>query len=251
MIRVGIVGGTGKLGKEILQLLQENKELQVGAVLARKQSPYIGMDARVLLDAPCEVGVPVTDDIIASRETCDIYIDCTHLDAFIESNYESYLAAGKPLIIATTGFGRAEHEDRLQRLSQIIPVLLCPNFSIGVYKFLKLVELAAREFGINSDIDILEIHHTEKKDCPSGTEVKMVQTIRDAGVDKDIPVHSMRSGDTVGEHTVMFATDQNERIEISHKLFSRKGLSQGVIRSVHWIISQQSGLYGLEDIYKE
>ena len=126
---------------------------------------------------------------------------------------------------------------------------MCPNFSIGVYKFLKLIRLAATEFGVDSDIDIIEYHHKFKKDKPSGTAMAIEQSIRDTGVRELIHTHSIRSGNIIGEHSVLFTTKDNERIEISHKIYSREGFSKGVIDTIKWISNKESGLFGIEDIF--
>ena len=248
MIRVGIVGGTGKLGKDIIALLLDNKEISIGAVIVRRNKPYIGKDIGLLVDNRM-TNIRMIDNILASRDCCDLYIDCTNADSFIEENYDSYVLVNKPVIIATTGFNPSQIE-RISLLAQSTSVVICPNFSIGVYKFLKLVEMAACEFGPNADIDVFEYHHKFKKDQPSGTASKIVETIKGAGIENTIHIHSVRAGEIIGEHSVLFTTNENERFEISHKIYSRDSFSKGVIETIKWISHKEVGLFGLEDIFQ-
>lgn len=247
MIRVGIVGGTGKLGKDILGLLLDHTEITVGAVIVRKSNRDIGRDIGFLIDNRL-TNIHIVDDILESSDHCDVYIDCTNANSFINDNYDAYVLVNKPIIIATTGFN-SDHIEQISKLAQSTAVVICPNFSIGVLKFLKLVEMAAREFGMNSDIDIFELHHKHKIDKPSGTAIKMVDTIKGTGVEDDISIHSVRAGNIIGEHSVVFTTDENERIELSHKIYSRESFAKGVIQTIKWIVHNGTGLYGLEDIF--
>lgn len=247
MIRVGIIGGTGKLGRDIIRLLIEHEEITLGAVIARKNNPFVGMEVGSLIDSQF-TDIIIYDDLLGTSETCDVYIDCTSADSFME-NYDAYVLGNKPVIIATTGF-ESKHMERINMLAESIPVVICPNFSIGVYKFLKLIKLAASEFCINTDIEILEYHHKFKKDKPSGTAKAIANTIRESGYEEQINIHSVRAGDIIGEHSVLFTTNDNERIEISHKIYSRDGFSRGVMETIKWIINKDIGLYGMEDIFK-
>lgn len=246
MIRVGVVGGTGRLGRDIIKLIVEREDIVVGAVTTRSNNLFAGKDVGSLVDDRI-VGTIIRDNLVETIEYCDVYIDCTIAEAFME-NYDTYLLAGKPVIIATTGFSEQELE-RIKILGRAIPVAICPNFSIGVYKFLKLIKLAAKEFGVDADIDVFEYHHKYKKDKPSGTAVQMVNSIRDSGIDEPINIHSVRAGNIIGEHSVLFTTSDNERIELSHKIYAREGFSRGVVTAIKWIADKEAGLYGLEDIF--
>lgn len=246
MIRVGIVGGTGKLGSDIIRLLMDHNEITLGAVIARKINPFVGKDVGSIIDKQ-NTDIRIQDDVLGSREKCDVYIDCTNADSFI-NNYEAYVLSNKPVIIATTGFDSKQMR-KIHELAESIPVVICPNFCIGVYKFLKLIRLAAIEYGLNADIDIFEYHHKHKKDKPSGTAMAIASTIRDTGREEHIHLHSVRAGNIIGEHSILFTND-NERIEISHKIYSREGFSRGVIETIKWMIHQEAGLFGIEDIIR-
>lgn len=252
MIRAGIVGGTGKLGKDILSLLWERGEVQIGAVVVRPGHPLIGSDACSLIDGRV-TNAFVTDDLLQAAQHCDVLIDCANAEAF-GGHYDAYFSANKPIVVATTGFS-AEDMEKMKRLANFMPIVLCPNFSIGVYKFIKLVEYAARLLDSDMDVDIFDYHHKWKKDKPSGTAQKLAETIEaafvgSAGREGDIPIHSVRAGSIVGEHRVLFVNEDNERIELSHQIFSRKSFAKGVVQTVKWIKNQEKGLFGIEDIFQ-
>lgn len=161
MIRVGVVGGTGKLGREIIRLLMNHADLSLGAVITRKGNVLVGEDAGCLVDGR-KTGIVIQDQILATIDQCDMYIDCTNAEALLAENDRAYSIACKPVVIATTGLINEDME-RIEKLSESMPIVVCPNFSIGVYKFLKLVQLAATEFGNYSDIDIFEYHHKTER----------------------------------------------------------------------------------------
>ncbi|WP_040952071.1 4-hydroxy-tetrahydrodipicolinate reductase [Gorillibacterium massiliense] len=248
MTRVGIVGGTGKLGRDIVKMLIDHKEISIGAVVTRKGSSFVGKDLSTLTDNGI-AGVVIEDELLGTGDKCDLYMDCTSADSFLD-NYDAYVENKRPVIFATTGF-EPVHMDKIQQLAERVPVVVCPNFSIGVYKFLKLIKLAAVEFGVSADIDIIEYHHKFKKDKPSGTALAIADALRDSGFERDITMHSVRAGNIIGEHHVQLTTDDNERIEISHKAYSREGFSKGVLETIHWIMQkEEAGLYGIGDIFR-
>lgn len=247
MIKVGIIGGTGKLGRDIIAVLSGQEEIAVGAVVTRRGNSYAGQALDTLVPQ-ADGSIIIRDSISEAAEFSDLFIDCTSARTMMDDNFRSYSLANRPLIVATTGFN-AEDLERIAELSAAIPVVMCPNFSIGVYRFLKLVRLAAVEFGMNADIDILESHHKYKKDKPSGTALAIQKAIGSTGVEAPVTIHSVRAGNIIGEHSVMFTTGDNERIELSHKVYSRQGFSQGVISTVKWIADKQPGLFGIADIF--
>ncbi|WP_438447822.1 4-hydroxy-tetrahydrodipicolinate reductase [Gorillibacterium sp. sgz5001074] len=251
MIRAAVIGGTGKLGRDILAVLEGDGEMEAAAVVARKGNPYVGRDLAVLTGGR-ETGRLITDDIRDTFGACDVYIDCTCAEAFLE-HVAAYREAGKPLVLATTGFC-GEGESRIRELAGHVPVVLAPNLSAGVVRFLKLVRLAARLMEEETDIDILESHHKGKRDRPSGTAKRLREIIleerRQAGSqERDIPVHSIRAGGIVGEHTVQFVSGENERINLSHSIESRTAFARGAVQAAGWAVGRDHGLYGPEDIF--
>jgi 4-hydroxy-tetrahydrodipicolinate reductase len=262
VIKVGIVGGTGKLGKDILLLLQGQPDMEAVAVVARSGSPFVGRDVAEL------VGATPTGHLIAAdiRETfgqCDVYIDCAGAEAFL-GHASAYLEAERPVILASTGYG-TEGEERIRLLAGKVAVVVCPNFSTDVYKFMMLVRYAAQLFGNGADMDILEAHHKGKKDSPSGTALKLrevmeaelrkadeAEKITTAGAAAEagpVAIHSIRAGNVVGEHSVMFTLAGNERITLSHVAGSRSTFAEGVLHTVRWIVHREPGLYGPEEVF--
>jgi 4-hydroxy-tetrahydrodipicolinate reductase len=235
MLRVGIVGGAGKLGRNIIDLLLESTEIAVGAVIVSKNSQYAGCDIGLLAGRQ-PMGIVVADDIYKSADSCDVFVDSTSADA-LQSNLTAYLALKKPVIIATTGFGE-EIQERICELSKQVPVVYSPNFSIGVYKFIKLVKYAAQELDADYDIEVIEAHHNTKKDKPSGTARKIAKSITNTRPEDDVPIHSIRAGSIVGEHTVIFANSEGEQIELSHRLTSRKNCAKGIVTTINWIYNK-------------
>lgn len=254
MIRVGVVGGTGKLGKDIIGLLSGHGDMEAAAVVTRKGNPYAGKDISALTGGGEETGRRITEDIRETFGLCDVYIDCTNAEVFRE-NAGAYLEVRKPVILATTGFDD-EGEKQIRALSRLVPVVVAPNLSIGVYRFLQLVRTAAQLLDAGVDIDIVEAHHKGKKDSPSGTANRLKEIIGEerrrktgAEAEREISVHSIRAGAIVGEHTVQFISGDNERITLSHAIESRTAFAEGAVRAVKWIMGQDQGLYGPEDVF--
>lgn len=245
MLKIGIVGGTGKLGRQLVEFLLVSDKLKIGAVAARPGNQFVGVDVGVLVGQG-EIGQTVVDDLAATN--CDVYIDCTNAAGF-NSNYVGYVQLKKPLIIATTGLDGAAME-KVATLAETAPVLVCPNFSLGVYKFLRIVSQAARELAeLEPDIVIIEAHHMSKKDQPSGTAKRLAECIAAQGIAPEkIAVQSIRAGNIIGEHTVMFVTE-DERIELTHRAASRSGFAKGVVKAIEWLVQQQNGLYQIDDLF--
>lgn len=254
MIKVGVVGGTGKLGKEVIKCLLENKEsgVSLGAVITSKTNPNVGYDAGQLVGLP-HCHVQITDHIVNSAGACQVYFDITNARALNE-NFEAYCILKKPLIIASTGFDM-ELERRIKQLAEDVPVLVCENFSRDVYRFIKIIEYASAILDKDMDAEVIEIHGKTKKDKPSGTAAKIANTIHqrrqevDTNQNQTIPIHSLRMGNKVGEHKVVFINSENVQIELSHQQFSRHGYAQGMIDAASWIMNKEKGLFGIDDLF--
>lgn len=263
MIKIAIVGAAGRMGHNLLRACGENPELELSAAVERADSPAIGLDAGIQAGlAPS--GVLITHDLAAVIYDFDVLVDFTRPDASIQ-----HLAiceqAGKRLVIGTTGFSQGQRE-QIQRAAESTAIVFAPNMSVGVNLSLKLLEIAARVLGNQSDIEIIEAHHRHKIDAPSGTALRMGEVIAQAlGRDlKQCAVYgregntgerdrntigfaTIRAGDIVGEHTVMFA-DAGERVEIGHKASSRMTFAKGAMRASSWIMKHTTGLYDMQDV---
>ena len=263
MVKIGVCGAAGRMGRTILELCDATDGVEIGAAIEHPQSPMLGEDAGVLAGIGARQ-VLIVDDVSRVIDDFDVLIDFTLPGATIE-NLKKCRTAGKRMVIGTTGFTEDEKQD-LNELAQDCALVFAPNMSIGVNLCFKLIELAARIVGDSTDIEIIEAHHNQKKDAPSGTAVRMGEIIarvldrdlkecavygregigeaRDA---KTIGFETIRAGDIVGDHTVMFASD-GERIEITHKASSRKTFASGAIRAAAWLMDKEPGLYDMQDV---
>jgi len=263
VIQVAIVGAAGRMGRQLLMACAESAEVDCGAALVRSGHPWSGQDAGTVCHGVA-MGVSVATDLTAVLEGIHVVIDFTLPDNTL-ATVDTCRRHGKPLVIGTTGFTAAQR-DLIQSAAQDIPIVLAPNMSVGVNLCLNLLHTAARVLGEGVDIEIVEAHHRHKIDAPSGTALKMGEVIaatlgRDldqcavhgrSGVTgererRTIGFSSIRAGDLVGEHTVLFA-DVGERIEITHKASSRMTFAQGALRAVCWVNGRAPGLFDMQDV---
>jgi len=210
------------------------------------------------------VGVKVVDDLASVVDQFDVLIDFTRPDASM-AFIETCRQAGKKLVIGTTGYSEAQ-KAQISDAAKDVAIVMAPNMSVGVNLSLKLLEMTAKVMGDYTDIEVIEAHHRHKVDAPSGTALRMGEVIADAlGRDlkdcaiygregntgernrKTIGFSTIRAGDIVGEHTVMFA-DDGERVEITHKATSRMTFANGAVRAAVWLADKDSGLYDMQDV---
>ncbi|MCK5191294.1 MAG: 4-hydroxy-tetrahydrodipicolinate reductase [Methylococcales bacterium] len=263
MMRVAVVGTSGRMGLCLVKaaVLSENTELSIA--VSRAGSSTIGKDAGELAGIGA-VDVKVIDDLASVVDQYDVLIDFTRPEpsmAYIEICRQ----AGKKLVIGTTGYSD-EQKAVINDAAKDVAIVLAPNMSVGVNLSLKLLEMTAKVMGDYTDIEIIEAHHRHKVDAPSGTALRMGEVVADTlGRDlkdcaiygregdtgerdrKTIGFSTIRAGDIVGEHTVMFA-DEGERVEITHKATSRMTFANGAIRASVWLENKQSGLYDMQDV---
>lgn len=263
MVAIAIAGATGRMGRSILQLIVDRADLRVAGLLDRADSAEQGMDAGVLLGrAP--LGVAVSADVDAVIAQADVLIDFT-LPAISLNHAERCAVLGKAMVIGTTGLNAAQKQ-RLAELAQRIAIVHAPNMSPGVNLAFKLVELAARALKGQVDVEIVEAHHRHKLDSPSGTALRFGEIAAQqlgldlvehavygregqvgARPDQQIGFSTLRGGDIVGEHTVMFIGD-GERLEITHRASSRQNFAVGALRAAEWVVKQPSGLYDMPQV---
>jgi len=263
MTRVAIVGAGGRMGRNLVTACHEHPELSVGAATERAGSSLLGADAGELAGVG-RLDVALVDDLASAVDRFDVVIDFTSIEATL-SHLEICRQAGKAIVIGTTGFSDQQKET-IAAAAQDIKVVFAPNMSVGVNLTLKLLDMAARVLGDTVDIEVIEAHHRHKVDAPSGTALRMGEVVAEAlGRDlkecavygregqtgerdrKTIGFETIRAGDIVGEHTVMFA-DIGERIEITHKASSRMTFANGAARAAAWLTNQKTGLYDMQDV---
>jgi len=263
MVRIAVVGASGRMGLCLLKaaLAAENAELTVA--VSRPDSLALGKDAGELAGVSA-AGIKVCDDLAALTEKFDVLIDFTRPDASMDY-IEICRQAGKKIVIGTTGYSEAQ-KAAIAEAAQDVGIVIAPNFSVGVNLSLKLLEMTAKVMGEYTDIEVIEAHHRHKVDAPSGTALRMGEVVAAAlGRDlkdcaiygregdtgardrKTIGFSTIRAGDIVGEHTVMFA-DEGERVEITHKASSRMTFANGAVRAAAWLADKPKGLFDMQDV---
>lgn len=263
MVKVVIVGAAGRMGRTLLQATDEHEELSLGAAVEYAGSPFLDTDAG-LLNGGSTIGVLLVADVQSALGSADVAIDFTRPASTLLMLAEA-VKQNKAAIIGTTGFSD-EEKTEIAKAAEQIPVVFAANFSVGVTLSLKLLETAAKVLGDDYDVEIIEAHHRFKVDAPSGTALKMGEVVADAlGRDlnecavygrqghtgerdsKTIGFETIRGGDVVGDHTVLFA-GIGERLEITHKASSRMTFAAGAARAAAWVAKQPAGLYDMSDV---
>jgi 4-hydroxy-tetrahydrodipicolinate reductase len=251
------------MGRILIQALEASSTLALSGAVERADSEFVGVDAGEL-SGIARKSLAVSDSLSAVLADADVLMDFTVADA-TDHNVAACEAMGCALVLGTTGLSSAAQR-RIVLAAREIPIVQAPNFSIGVNLCFELLDTAARILGDDVDIEISEVHHRHKVDAPSGTAIAMGEVVARAlgrnlaqsaiygreGVTGErerstIGFHSIRAGDIVGEHTVMFAAE-GERVEITHRAGSRMTFARGAIRAAEWITSQPPGLYGMREV---
>lgn len=263
MSRIAITGAGGRMGRALITACHEHPETTLSVALEHPQSSLLSADAGEVAGVG-KLGVPIVADLHSQLEHFDLLIDFTIPEATL-SHLDICRAGGKRMVIGTTGINDAGRQ-QLFAAAQEIPIVFAHNMSSGVNLCLKLLEIAAKVMGETADIEIIEAHHRHKIDAPSGTALSMGETIANTlGRDlktcavygregrtgerkpQTIGFETIRAGDIVGEHTVMFA-DIGERVEITHKASSRMTFAKGAVRAALWLMQQDAGLYTMQDV---
>lgn len=260
--RVAVAGASGRMGRMLIEALRAADDCVLAGALDVPASPAIGSDATAFLGHAS--GVAITADLAAGLKNAEVLIDFTRPEGTL-----AHLAVcadlGVKAVVGTTGFSEAQKAE-IAALAQRTAIVMAPNMSVGVNVTLKLLEMAAKALATGYDIEIIEAHHRHKVDAPSGTALKMGEVIAQAmGRDlKDCAVYAregvtgerdpssigfatIRGGDIVGDHTVLFA-GVGERIEISHKSSNRAGYAQGSLRAVRFLVSHKTGMFDMFDV---
>lgn len=263
MIKVIVTGAAGRMGSRIIKLICETEGVGLAGAVECKGHALIGKDA-----GECQGlgkrGIIIDDDLSKCIEKGDVVIDFTYHEASV-NHLRIAAQNNRAMVIGSTGFDNEEMET-INNLSKDTRCVVAPNMSVGVNVMLKVLESVAAILGDDYDVEIIEAHHNLKKDAPSGTAVKMAQVIADSlernldevGVycrkgiigerkKKEIGIQTVRAGDIIGEHTVMFG-GTGERLEFTHKAHSRDNFAKGAIRAALWVGNQKNGLYDMQDV---
>ena len=246
MIKIALLGCTGKLGSAIMKNALKSTDVEIKYAIARKGNQYVGKNISELIG--CNSDLMIIDDFEATDD-CDIYIDCTNAETFMNSSYSKYEKMQKPLIIATTGFS-AEDIEKINLLAKNFPIFMSGNFSVALHDFIETIKFYARKISLDTDIQIVEYHHNQKKDAPSGTALMIKEALLDANntINRDsITICSIRGGNIFGEHEVIFANCKDEVVTFKHQVSSREPFADGAIEISKWLINQTNGLYNMND----
>jgi len=263
MIKTILMGAGGRMGGRIGHLITAATDMEVSAAVEATGHPAVGKDLGEVLGMAM-TGILVADDLKKVVKEGDVVIDFTYHESSLR-HLEIAAKVGKPIVIGTTGFTPNELKTAA-KLAKKTPCVIAPNMSVGVNVMFKVLENVAAILGDDYDVEILEAHHKLKKDAPSGTAMKMAQIIAatlDRNLDRDavytrkgmigerkkaeIGIQTLRGGDIVGEHNVMFVTN-GERLEFIHRAHNRDNFARGALRAAGWIVNQQKGLYDMQDV---
>jgi 4-hydroxy-tetrahydrodipicolinate reductase len=263
MVQAIVSGAAGRMGGRIIHMIEAADGINLAGALERQDHPAVGRDVGEVVGLPRK-GIPVAGTLAEVLPKGEVLIEFTHPGPSFVHLME-VLAAGKAMVIGTTGFS-LEQMAEIRELAPKGRVVLAPNMSVGVNLMFKVVEGIARVLTDGYDVEIVEAHHRLKKDAPSGTALKLAQVIaqalgRDlakAGVyarkgligersKEEIGIQTVRAGDIVGEHTVIFG-GIGERLEIIHRAHSRDNFARGAVRAALWVVQQPPGLYDMQDV---
>jgi 4-hydroxy-tetrahydrodipicolinate reductase len=264
MTKIAVTGAAGRMGRVLMEAVVAAEGAELGAAIVRADDPMLGVDAGAIAGLGRDLGVKAVASLGDVVDDFDVLIDFT-TPAVTMENLAFCQEQGKAIVIGTTGLSDAQKQ-RLSEVAQSTSVVFAPNYSVGVNLCLNLLRMAASVMGHDSDIEVVEMHHRHKVDAPSGTALRMGEVVADtlgwdlnevavfgregqtgARPQKQIGFETIRGGDVVGDHTVMFAAD-GERVEVTHKAQSRMTFAKGAVRSALWARGQAAGLYDMQDV---
>ena len=261
-MKIAIAGSSGRMGRMLIEAVLATDDLQLHGALDVAGSPALGQDAGAFLGRT--TGVTIRADLDGALTGADVLVDFTRPEGTL-AHLTACARLGVNAVVGTTGFSDAQKAE-IGVLAQSVAIVMAPNMSVGVNVVLRLLDVAARALSEGYDIEVIEAHHRHKVDAPSGTALKMGEVLAQAlgrdlktcgvfareGVtgERDpstIGFSTIRGGDIVGDHTVLFA-GTGERIEISHRSSSRAGYAQGSLRAARFLATHRTGLFGMNDV---
>jgi 4-hydroxy-tetrahydrodipicolinate reductase len=261
-LRIAVAGASGRMGRMLVEAVQQSPDCELAGALDRAESPAVGQDAAAFLGQSS--GVNITSDLRAGLANAQVLIDFTRPEGTL-AHIALCRELGVKAVVGTTGLSDAQ-KAQIAAAAQDVAIVLSPNMSVGVNVMLKLLQTAAKALSHGYDIEIIEAHHRHKVDAPSGTALAMGETVA-AALGRDlkscavygregitgerdpstIGFATIRGGDIVGDHTVLFA-GIGERIEITHKSSSRAGYAQGSLRAARFLADKPKGLFGMPEV---
>ncbi len=257
-------GAFGRMGRSLIEIIADDPDASLVAAVDRAGQAGLGQDVGTLVGRAKPMGVMLSEDLRDAIERAQVVIDFSTPEATI-GLLARCVAAKRAAVVGTTGMDTACFE-AIDVLARVAPVVVSPNFSIGVNVLLGLASKAVQMLGETFDIEIIEMHHRHKVDAPSGTAVRLTEVVaRARGLDpewatvmgrsgapgprppSEIGVHALRGGDVIGDHTLVLA-GPGERLELTHRAHERKIFARGAVRAAHWVASQPPGRYEMSDV---
>ena len=246
MLKVAISGSTGRMGKALIKAIGQNEDFELVGGVAGQENKNIGKDLGEIAEVE-KIGIPLSSNLYDLSEEIGVLIDFSEAKFSLKAvEYSKNLHI--PLVLATTGY---EDEDLniIRKASQFMPLLQASNTSLGIAFLKKIIDLTSDSFSYFDNIEILETHHQDKKDSPSGTALDLANFLSERLKGKDsIAIESQRTGDTAGEHKIILSKEA-ERIELTHKALDRSIYAKGALVGAKWLNSKPNGLYSMSDIY--
>jgi 4-hydroxy-tetrahydrodipicolinate reductase len=234
MIKLGIAGACGRMGRRIYELAAQDRVFEITLALEKKGTPMIGRDLGKVKVSSSPDGLFLVDVLIDFSEP-----------AASETNLDYVARYKKALVLGTTGLNDTQLK-KVEEVSAVVPVVFSPNMSVGVNVLFAILPELSQRLGPDYSIEIVEAHHKAKKDAPSGTAKKFAQVLAEA-TKKEIPVHAIRLGDIVGDHTIIFCGN-SERIEVKHQAHSRDLFAVGALKAAKWVMGKPVGTYSMHDV---
>ena len=254
------------MGRLIIQGVSQQADMELAGAIEYPEHPQIGSDAGVVAGIG-EIGVAITSKLEDVLENADVVIEFSKPEATIQ-HLRQVVDADKAMVIATTGFNPDELET-VKKLASQIRCVMAPNMSLGVNVMIQALELIAKALGDDYNIEVIEAHHNHKADAPSGTALRLAETVAAAlgrdlaevGVygrhgivgarsQKEIGIHAVRGGDIAGDHTVLFATE-GEQLSVVHRAHSPEAFAKGAIRAARWVVDASKGLHDVSEVLFE
>ncbi|MDE0427986.1 MAG: 4-hydroxy-tetrahydrodipicolinate reductase [Candidatus Poribacteria bacterium] len=263
MVRVIINGACGRMGRLIIQSVAQQEDMKLVGAIEYPEHPQIGSDAGVVAGMS-ETGIAITSELDDVIESADVVIEFSSPGATVQ-HLRQVVAADKAMVIATTGYTPDELAT-INALASQIRCVMAPNMSLGVNVMIQALELIAKALGDDYNIEVIEAHHNHKADAPSGTALRLAETVatalgRDltevgvygrhgivgARTQQEIGIHAVRGGDIAGDHTVLFATE-GEQLSVVHRAHSPEAFAKGAIRAARWIVNAPKGLHDISEV---
>ncbi|MCP3968470.1 MAG: 4-hydroxy-tetrahydrodipicolinate reductase [Lentisphaerae bacterium] len=265
MLKVAVIGAAGRMGRRLTANITAAEDMTLSGAVEISVCPLLGQDAGVIAGIG-ETGIKLTDDIASAVKDADAIIDFSTGD--VAKTAQTAIANGSAVIIGTTALPKEQRTELEKLAGKGGRIVLASNMSVGVNLLFHMCKEVAGILGEDYDIEIVEMHHNQKKDAPSGTAVSLGEAVcegRGLEYDKavvhgregmvgartknEVGMHAVRGGDVVGDHTVIFATG-GERIELTHKASSRDTFAKGALRAVRFLSTVSPGLYNMQDVLK-